>query len=128
MLDPIDPELAEQKIADLAAKASGLGRWSRARRPKKAADVIAQVIAKRGYAARQGDERLREAWAEAAGEALARFSSPKGLRRGVLEVIVTSSVMRQELEFQKTTLMTRLTELLPDARIESLRFKVGRLE
>jgi predicted nucleic acid-binding Zn ribbon protein len=68
---------------------------------------------------------LEDAWREAAGEMMAEYSQPGSIRRGVLEVIVASSTLRQELVFRKQVLIESLKQRLPDEGIRDLKFRVG---
>ena len=70
-------------------------------------------------------EQACQAWLRTAGPKLAGMSCPGNIRRGVLEVTVASSSVLQELTFQKTTLLQRIQQQLPDAKIRDLRFRVG---
>src|SRR5262245_58351686 len=115
---------AADYAADFAARRDREELRSFARRPKKIADVVAQLIHKRGYGRLTANEQLSEAWSTAAGE-LARFSRPGKLGRGTLEITVTNSTIMQEFTFQKERILTELTQKLPDAKIRNLRFRVG---
>lgn len=96
--------------------------------PKPIKNILAELLARRGYARVQSAGLSAEAWSQAAGEQLAALSRPGQLRRGVLEVLVKSSTLVQELGFRKQELLARLGELLPDENIRDLRFRVGPLE
>jgi predicted nucleic acid-binding Zn ribbon protein len=99
-----------------------------ARQPKKAADIVAQLFARKGYGATQTSDAMRDAWSAAAGPALSRFSRAGTLRRGKLEVTVANSMMMQELGFERRRLLTAMQQAMPDARIEEIRFRVGRID
>lgn len=96
-------------------------------RPQKMGDVLAELMARRGYAREQATAAYAEAWREAAGERMAANSRAGVVRRGVLEVIVSGSVWLQEITFQKQAIVVRLAELLPRERITGLRLRVGPL-
>jgi predicted nucleic acid-binding Zn ribbon protein len=96
--------------------------------PQPIADVLAQLLARRGYARQSAAASCEAAWQEAVGQALARVTRPGNIRRGVLEVLVANSTLLQELAFQKTQLLDRLHQLLPDGSIRDLRFRVGPIE
>jgi predicted nucleic acid-binding Zn ribbon protein len=96
-----------------------------ARAPKKIGDVLAQVVTARGYGRVQSNEHLAAAWHAAVGQALARFSRPGLLKRGVLEVMVGNSTVVQELTFQKQQILTSLRNELPDSKIRDVRFRIG---
>jgi predicted nucleic acid-binding Zn ribbon protein len=93
--------------------------------PKKMADVLSALLARRGYAREQSADQFQAIWQQSAGERLGPHSRAGNLRRGVLEVVVRNSAVLQELTFQKKQLLQKLNRLSPDQNIQSLRFKVG---
>lgn len=97
-------------------------------RPQKMGDVLAELMARRGYAREQTAANYEAAWREAAGALLARQTRVGLVRRGTLEVTVANSVLLQELTFQKQAIVGELRRLLPDEKIEKLRFRVGPIE
>lgn len=97
-------------------------------RPRNIADVLSEMMARRGYARDQSRADLAEAWREAAGSLVAEHSRVGLVRRHVLEVTVTHSALVQELTFQKGAILTRLRELAPQEGIADLRFRVGATE
>jgi predicted nucleic acid-binding Zn ribbon protein len=119
------PQPAHDAAADLAARRDREQRRHYARRPKKIADVLAQLITARGYGRIQADADFAAAWLAAAGDALARYTCPGRLRRGILEITVSNSTIVQELTFQKQHILAELREQIPDARIRDLRFRIG---
>jgi len=98
-----------------------------ARNPKPIGSILSELMARRGYACVQSARAYETAWREAAGELAARYTRVGALRRGTLEVIVMNSTLVQELTFQKPTLLKLLARLLPDERLQDLRFRVGTL-
>jgi predicted nucleic acid-binding Zn ribbon protein len=96
-------------------------------KPQPIGDVLAQLMARRGYARVQSGNDCGEAWRQAAGEAIAARSRAMHVRGGVLEVLVSHSTLVQELGYQKPALLARLAELLPDARIHDWKLRVGPL-
>jgi len=95
--------------------------------PQHIGDVLAQLMARRGYARVQSADRCAEAWQQAAGTRLAKYTRATVVRRGVLEVLASSSTIVQEMGFEKAALVARLAELLPDEKIRDLKFRVGPL-
>lgn len=93
--------------------------------PQRIGDVLAQLLARRGYARVRSGGACAEAWRQAAGERLASSTRATGVRRGVLEVLVENSTLVQEMNFEKRALISRLAELLPDENIRDVRFRVG---
>ncbi len=101
---------------------------ARTHKPVLIADVLSELMARRGFARVRTAEAFAGAWREAAGELLAGYSRVGEVRRGKLEVIVANSTLVQELTFQKPALLKRLGEKLPGERIRDLRFRVGPIE
>ena len=97
-------------------------------RPKKIADVLSEVMARRGYARIESSVELEQAWRTAAGELAAIYTRVGTVRRGVLEVIVGHSALVQEITFQKVAILGHLARLAPDQRIGDLRLRVGPVE
>lgn len=95
--------------------------------PRHIGDVLAQLMARRGYARVQAAGAFAEAWRTAAGEKWATRTRALAVKRGVLEVLVGSSTLAQELGFQKKALVRELAQLVPDEKIRDLKFKVGPL-
>jgi predicted nucleic acid-binding Zn ribbon protein len=93
--------------------------------PKRIGNILAELMARRGYAREQSGGACAEAWTVAAGESLAACTRATQVRRGVLEVLVSNSMMIQEIGFQKPALLKRLADLLPDENIRDLKFRVG---
>ena len=100
---------------------------NRRRGPRKLGDVIPQLMARRGYARLLSHDEFEEAWQEASGT-LSQQSRAGRLRRGVLEIVVSSSVVMQELTFQKRHLLRILNQRLPHQQIRDLRFSVGTIQ
>jgi predicted nucleic acid-binding Zn ribbon protein len=97
-------------------------------RPKPIADIMAQLMARRGYAREQSAAAYGEAWQTAVGAAIGRCTRTGAIRRGALEVLVANSTLMQELTFQKSALLAKLQQLLPDEKLANLRFRVGSID
>ena len=98
---------------------------SKPRGPQQIGDILAEMMARKGFARARGEAAYREAWKQSVGEAVAQYTRPGKLSRGLLEVIVANSMLIQELTFQKAALLESLKNKLPDEKIRDLRFKVG---
>jgi predicted nucleic acid-binding Zn ribbon protein len=96
--------------------------------PRKLGDVLAELMARRGYTRELAAAQFTDAWLEAAGEFIAERTRVGTVRRGALEVTVANSVLSQEITFQKQTILGHLTRLLPQERITNLRLRVGPIE
>ena len=93
--------------------------------PERIANVLAELMARRGYGRVQSTAAYEDAWRQAAGPLLAQHTRVGLLRRGTLEVVVSNSILMQEMTFQKATLVRKLAELLPEEGLRNLRFKMG---
>jgi hypothetical protein len=93
--------------------------------PQPIADVLAQLMARRGYAREQSCAAYGEAWASAVGEPWSKFTQAGLVKRGALEIIVANSALVQELGYRKIELLAKLSQLLPNQNIRDLRFRVG---
>jgi predicted nucleic acid-binding Zn ribbon protein len=116
---------AHNSASDFHARRDREQRRHYARKPKKIADVLAQLITARGYGRIQSDADFTAAWQRAAGDSVARYTRPGRLRRGMLEVTASNSTIIQELTFQKQQILNQLQTALPDAKIRDIRFRVG---
>lgn len=119
-----------QKLSDLAKRCEKERKRFYARRPKRVGDIVAAVVAQRGYAAIQGGDALCTAWEAVAARVLGDASIGKqtsygAFNRGVIEVNVANHVVMQEVNFLRPQLLAAIQTALPDAKITGLRFKVG---
>jgi hypothetical protein len=113
--------------ADLERRSRSHRRWFYGRQPKPVAEIIAQLVQKRGYAQVRSASEWNKAWTAAAGEQFAAVTEVGQLRRGVLEVTVANSLVMQELTFEKERILEHLKTARPDANIKQLRFRVGQI-
>jgi hypothetical protein len=84
-------------------------------------------MARFGYDREQATSQLESAWNEVVPETLRSGSRAGLVRRGVLEVVVTHSVLVQELGFHKRDLIRRLQQIVPSEGIADIRCRVGTL-
>ncbi|MDZ4657712.1 MAG: DUF721 domain-containing protein [Bythopirellula sp.] len=122
-----DPRIAEAWI-DFQDRRAAEVRKYHGRSPKRIGNVIAQLVNRRGYAQIHAAGERDEAWQAIAGEPFAAASQFAALRRGVFEVLVANSLMMQELTFRKEELLKALQQVLPDAGVKQLKFKIGKIE
>ena len=112
----------EGVIEELAARQ----RFGRA--PKRMADILSRLIARKGYGRLQSTAIFEDAWRTAVGQLLAGQSRPGSVRRGTLEVIVQNSAVAQELQFNKQQVLGKLKKLVSDYVIHDIRFRVGAID
>ena len=101
---------------------------SQYRGPQRIGNVVARLMARRGYARVESVSACHDAWQQAAGKQLGGQSRAGMVRRGTLEVTVGNSAALQELTFRKKQLVAELNRLLPEERIRNVRFRVGALD
>ena len=97
------------------------------RMPRKAGDLLSQLISRRGFTQNQFNEELQGAWQAAVGKRFSDKTRATVIKRGTLEVLVDSSPAMQQLAFSKSLLLEKMQTELPDARIKAIRFRVGRI-
>jgi len=97
--------------------------------PEKIGDILGRLFTARGWGRRQGRLKLESAWTEAAaavGPQVAEHTRVGALRRGVLEVVVDSAPLLQELaHYHKRRLLQELRRRLTDTAVTDLRFRAG---
>jgi predicted nucleic acid-binding Zn ribbon protein len=113
--------------ADLQRRSRSHRRWFYGRQPKPVAEVIAQIVQRRGYAQVRAAGQWNQAWRDAAGEQFAAVTEVGQLRRGVLDVTAANSLVMQELGFEKERILAALQAAQPDAGLKRLRFRVGQI-
>ncbi len=70
------------------------------RGPQAIGNVLSELMSRRGFARVQSAAAYEEAWREAAGPLIAKYTRVGLLRRGTLEVVVANSTLVQELGFR----------------------------
>ena len=65
------------------------------RRPQRAADLIAKLMARKGYGQSSAANELHNVWQSVTAEPWRKQTQPGNIRRGVLEVVVANSALLQ---------------------------------
>jgi predicted nucleic acid-binding Zn ribbon protein len=121
---------------ELSRKSESYSRWFRARQPKKIGNVVAQLMQRRGIAQIENSRQLEDAWYSVIGYSVignsvigdfTKTTRVGAIRRGTLEVWVVSSLMMQELTFQKQRLLQDMQQAYPAGKIKKIRFRVGNI-
>lgn len=97
------------------------------RDPRRLADLVPQLLARKGYNRLLAHDQLQDAWEQAAGR-FHTLSRPGVIRNGVLEIIAKNSAVVQELTFQKRQILKSLSGNAENLKITDLRFTVGPIE
>jgi predicted nucleic acid-binding Zn ribbon protein len=94
--------------------------------PERLSEILSRLFIARGWGRQQERLRLEQAWAEAAGEKIARQTRAGAIRRGVLEIEVGNGALMQELAgFHKRRLLEAMKGKLGGATLKDLRFRAG---
>ena len=114
---------------DFNQAAKLVGQRQRYRRgPKKSANLVAQLMARKGYGQQQSIRELDEIWSTIAADSWRPQTRVGVLRGGILEVVVGNSVLNQRLEFEKKRLLAEMQLRFPNNKIRDIRFRIGNLE
>lgn len=97
------------------------------RRPKQAADLLSRLMARKGYSQLDSQQELVAAWNEIIGPTLRDKTQIAQVRGGILEIIVSSSAVHQQLVFTKAELLKKL-QARWSQKIKDIRFKVGSVQ
>lgn len=119
MSDPKRHRERGRRLSDSEEKSAG--------GPRAIGSVVSGLMARFGYDREQAASQLQSAWQEVVPESLRNGSQPGLVRRGVLEVMVTHSVLAQEMGFHKRELVERLRQMVPSEGITDIRCRVGTL-
>lgn len=119
-LEPTEEEIEAWNLAQIHQRRSNL-------HAKHIGSVMRKLMSQRGYAAIQATSELHEKWAEIVGEVLAQMTCPGNISRGTMQVVVSDSGAMQELSFRKKQILAALKAKLPEAKVEDLRFRVGKV-
>lgn len=118
-----DDPYSARDLENLADDVQRRQRW--VRRPKRARDIVAQLMARTGYTQQQASGEVEQIWKVAVGDRLAAKTRTGTIRRRILEIHVENSATIQELTFRKRELVKVIQQRLPDAKVTDLRFRVG---
>ena len=118
-----DEESDFQQAADLTKQ-----RQRFFRRPKRPANIISQLMARKGYCQTQSANQLEEVWFQIVGPKWQQKTKPGNVNRGVLEVFVANAAVNQKIGFEKKKFLTQLKQRVPQNKITDIKFRVGSVE
>jgi len=93
--------------------------------PTPVGSLMQSVLGDLGLESTAAAFEIGRSWPEAVGPEIAQHAKPVGLRGGVLEVSVDSSVWCQQLQLNRLEILAALRESLGEGAPEDLRFRVG---
>ena len=94
---------------------------------KTASDVLSGLVPQLANTTRWREYQVWQVWDEVVGEALARKARPSRIQNGKLFVIVSSSVLMQELQFTKARIRDGLNKKLGAGTVKELQFFIGQV-
>jgi hypothetical protein len=127
------PGDGDRQVPDASSmRADVVRQWVGAGRPldleknvSEAATHLENILEGIGMPGGLEEERVKEAWAELAGELVAKQTEPVSLRKGCLTLKVLQPAMRYHLEQLKSGLLRRLQSELGENNVTSLRLTIG---
>lgn len=119
---------SDDDLEDLVKRSERARRRYRAQEPKRAADVMAAVLQRRGYGRMIENDQLAERWAAVVDARIRPFTRIVRVYRRRLEVVVASSAVMQELTFAKRDLVQKFNENSVGQPITDIRFRIGEVD
>ena len=98
------------------------------RRPKRPANILSQLMARKGYGQTKTNDELDDTWNAIVGQKWQAKTRVGNISRGVLEVFVSSAAVNQHLGFQKKKLIAELSKRVPQNKIKDIKFSLGSIE
>lgn len=98
----------------------------RSRDPQPLSTALAELIALRGFARKQGHDDLQRAWEAVAEPEWAAMAKPLKIQKGVLHVSVSNAALLSQLAaFHAAELAGKLQSQFPRLQIRSLKFQLA---
>lgn len=101
------------------------GRAARAKKPFSARSVLAGALPNIAIGPRLHEYRIKKEWPSIVGKAIAERTMPRGLIKGTLYCIVTSSAWMTELNYQKPLMIERINTSIGSTVVKEMVFKPG---
>tara|TARA_B100000900_G_scaffold398769_1_gene400522 strand:- start:248 stop:523 length:276 start_codon:yes stop_codon:yes gene_type:complete len=86
------------------------------------AGALRKLIKKQGMEEEINQQKAVDVWAEVVGKKIKEHTEPLDVRFGVLTVKTSSPVWRQELQFQKKSIIDSVNKKLKKTTIKDVRF------
>jgi hypothetical protein len=125
---PSEPKEFSREVENLVASLRGLPEDKARSRRRPTIDVgslIDELLVKHRISHDSLEHSIREKWIELVGAANAAYSHPVVVERGLLLVLVSHSVVRQELYHHKPAILARLRQLPGCATVKGLVLRAG---
>ena len=92
--------------------------------PVSIGDAAALVGDELGLAEPRSFARLADAWNDIVGDAVAHHSRPRGVRNGVLDIVVDAPAWATELRYLEADLVARASRLVGPGVVSAVRVSV----
>ncbi|MFK7767565.1 MAG: DUF721 domain-containing protein [Mariniblastus sp.] len=125
LIDKIDGQVNFEELDFSHADNLVNSRQRFARRPKRMADLLGHLMARKGYGQTETANELQTAWADIVGPKWKTKTKVGTIRRGVLQIMVSSSTVNQHLGFNKKKYLAELQKRMPKNNFKDIRFQVG---
>ena len=86
------------------------------------AGALKKLIKKQGMEKEINQQKATDVWGETVGKKIKEHTEPVDVRFGVLTVKTSSPVWRQELQFQKKSIVNSINKKLKKTIIKDIRF------
>ena len=97
------------------------------RKPKRPADILARLMARKGYSQTAKADELQQVWKKIVGDKWNSKTKVGLVKSGVLEIYVANSAVNQQLEFKKKKLLDALNKSNQKTKFKNIRFRVGNM-
>lgn len=97
------------------------------RGPVPIGNIVADLLSKRGLGRPQAATEIEEIWREVVGDGISPMTHCGKVNRQKLNVIVTNSIVMQELVFRKHEIVKAFNKKTGSNLITDIRFRIGRL-
>ena len=87
----------------------------------KLKDIIPRMLEENRLKEGMDQIQVQETWARVMGPGIANYTQEVRLKEGILVVKLSSSALRQELEYGKEKILRMMDESLADVRIKGIR-------
>ncbi len=123
-----EPKEFSREVENLIAAFRGVpedrGR-SRSRAVTPLAGLIDELLLKYKVGQDSIEQRLRDRWSVLVGAANASYSHPLAVERGLLVVLVSHSVVRNELFLHRESIVAQIRQVPGCAEIRGLALRIG---
>jgi len=118
-------KIAEELVGDLRGIAPTDPPRSKRRATQSLASVVEQLMVQHQIGRASPEHTIRDHWAQLVGTANAAYSHPAMIDRGKLTVLVSHSVVRNELFLSRDEIVARIRQLPGCEAVKALNLRAG---